>query len=232
LLHELTGAWPTCTGRHVVACGSSDAFSPLAPLIPAPCPHHTHTPARPPLLSPPQGQCVCTGSCMEAPRRSEKGGPCWECYETPDPDDCSFALDMGNARWGARGRGWPGARGRWPGAGAALRRGARAALQRGNPACWAGTCTGPPPSPVSYHPHRSAPGVDVVPTFTTNNGRICLLLDSCQIGMLRTEDAERLQVGSGAGPGVQGQGAPLIGAGVRGQGGAASAWWPALGGWR
>ncbi len=39
----------------------------------------------------------------------------------------------------------------------------------------------------------------MVPTFTTNNNRICLLLDSCKMGMLRTEDAERLQVGGGGG---------------------------------
>ena len=41
---------------------------------------------------------------------------------------------------------------------------------------------------------RSAPGVDVVPTFTTNNDRICLLLSTQKMGMLRIEDAERLQV--------------------------------------
>jgi len=41
---------------------------------------------------------------------------------------------------------------------------------------------------------RSAPGVDVVPTFTTNNDRICLLLSTHKMGMLRIEDAERLQV--------------------------------------
>eukprot|EP00210_Caulerpa_lentillifera_P001820 g1750.t1 len=40
---------------------------------------------------------------------------------------------------------------------------------------------------------RSAPGVDVVPTFTTHNDRICLLLGSKQMGMLRIQDAERLQ---------------------------------------
>jgi len=41
---------------------------------------------------------------------------------------------------------------------------------------------------------RSAPGVDVVPTFTTHNDRICLLLGSKKMGMLRIQDAERLQV--------------------------------------
>lgn len=41
---------------------------------------------------------------------------------------------------------------------------------------------------------RSAPGIDLVPTFTTSNKRICLLLATGQMGMLRIEDAERLQV--------------------------------------
>ena len=41
---------------------------------------------------------------------------------------------------------------------------------------------------------RSAPGVDIVPTFTTNNDRMCLVLRSGQLGLLRIEDAERLQV--------------------------------------
>ncbi len=36
--------------------------------------------------------------------------------------------------------------------------------------------------------------MDVVPTFKTGNGRICLLLKTGQLGALRTEDAERLQV--------------------------------------
>ena len=40
---------------------------------------------------------------------------------------------------------------------------------------------------------RSAPGLDLVPTFTTNNKRMCLLLATGQMGMLRVEDAERLQ---------------------------------------
>jgi hypothetical protein len=40
---------------------------------------------------------------------------------------------------------------------------------------------------------RSAPGVDMVPTFTTNNKRMCLLLATGAMGMLRLEDAERLQ---------------------------------------
>ena len=35
--------------------------------------------------------------------------------------------------------------------------------------------------------------IDMVPTFTTNNERMCLLLANGDIGMLRTEDAERLQ---------------------------------------
>lgn len=42
---------------------------------------------------------------------------------------------------------------------------------------------------------RSAAGVDVVPTFTTSNDRMCLLLSSGQYGLMRIEDAERLQVG-------------------------------------
>ena len=42
--------------------------------------------------------------------------------------------------------------------------------------------------------NRSGPGLDMVPTFKTGNGRICLLLKSGQLGALRTEDAERLQV--------------------------------------
>jgi hypothetical protein len=41
---------------------------------------------------------------------------------------------------------------------------------------------------------RSAAGVDVVPTFTTSNARICLLLSNGKYGALRIEDAERLQV--------------------------------------
>eukprot|EP00879_Flechtneria_rotunda_P019186 GHRR01020144.1.p1 GENE.GHRR01020144.1~~GHRR01020144.1.p1 ORF type:complete len:309 (+),score=109.62 GHRR01020144.1:1026-1952(+) len=40
---------------------------------------------------------------------------------------------------------------------------------------------------------RSAAGVDVVPTFTTSNARICLLLSNGRYGGLRIEDAERLQ---------------------------------------
>eukprot|EP00798_Chlamydomonas_sp_ICE-L_P008364 gene8364-2607_t len=39
----------------------------------------------------------------------------------------------------------------------------------------------------------SGPGVDLVPTFTTNNDRMCLVLANGQMGLLRTEDAERLQ---------------------------------------
>jgi site-specific DNA-cytosine methylase len=59
---------------------------------------------------------------------------------------------------------------------------------------------------------RSAPGIDIVPTFTTQNERMCLILPSGKIGMLRTDDAERLQgLPSGhtkpcwpiVGPGVQ-----------------------------
>lgn len=34
-----------------------------------------------------------------------------------------------------------------------------------------------------------------MPTFTTSNDRMMLLLSSGQSGMLRIEDAERLQVG-------------------------------------
>ncbi|CAL8466241.1 g5777 [Coccomyxa elongata] len=40
---------------------------------------------------------------------------------------------------------------------------------------------------------QSGPAVDMVPTFKTGNMRICLLLKSGQLGVLRTEDAERLQ---------------------------------------
>jgi hypothetical protein len=36
--------------------------------------------------------------------------------------------------------------------------------------------------------------VDVVPTFTTSNDRMCLLLSSGRYGLMRIEDAERLQV--------------------------------------
>jgi hypothetical protein len=36
----------------------------------------------------------------------------------------------------------------------------------------------------------------VVPTFTTNNDRMCLALSDGQVGCLRIEDAERLQVGA------------------------------------
>jgi hypothetical protein len=42
---------------------------------------------------------------------------------------------------------------------------------------------------------RSAAGVDVVPTFTTSNDRMCLLLSRGKFGLLRIDDAERLQVG-------------------------------------
>jgi hypothetical protein len=41
---------------------------------------------------------------------------------------------------------------------------------------------------------RVPPGVDLVPTFTTNNRRMCLLLATRGMGMLRVEDVERLQV--------------------------------------
>lgn len=36
--------------------------------------------------------------------------------------------------------------------------------------------------------------MDVVPTFTTSNARLCLLLPDGRYGLLRMEDAERLQV--------------------------------------
>ena len=36
--------------------------------------------------------------------------------------------------------------------------------------------------------------IDMVPTFTTTNERICLLMRNGQMGSLRIEDAERLQV--------------------------------------
>lgn len=41
---------------------------------------------------------------------------------------------------------------------------------------------------------RIGPAIDMVPTFKTGNTLICLLLKSGQLGVLRTEDAERLQV--------------------------------------
>ena len=40
---------------------------------------------------------------------------------------------------------------------------------------------------------RSPGAVDMVPTFTTNTSRICLLLSNNKMGMLRVQDAERLQ---------------------------------------
>ena len=43
---------------------------------------------------------------------------------------------------------------------------------------------------------RSPAGEDVVPTFTTSNERMLLLLADGASGMLRVEDAERLQVGT------------------------------------
>jgi hypothetical protein len=54
------------------------------------------------------------------------------------------------------------------------------------------------------HPHavpRSPAGEDVVPTFTTSNDRMLLLLGDGAAGMLRLEDAERLQAGGGGGGG-------------------------------
>ena len=48
----------------------------------------------------------------------------------------------------------------------------------------------------SVHAGRSAPPVDVVPTFKTTNGRLLLLLSRGEVGMLRIQDAERLQVTS------------------------------------
>lgn len=43
-----------------------------------------------------------------------------------------------------------------------------------------------------------------MPTFTTSNERMLLLLSSGASGMLRVEDAERLQVGRAEGARVQG----------------------------
>ena len=40
---------------------------------------------------------------------------------------------------------------------------------------------------------RSAPGIDIMPTFTTMNDRLVLILPTGKIGLLRTDDAERLQ---------------------------------------
>ena len=42
--------------------------------------------------------------------------------------------------------------------------------------------------------HRSGPTIDMVPTFETGSALICMLLKSRQLGVLRTKDAERLQV--------------------------------------
>lgn len=39
--------------------------------------------------------------------------------------------------------------------------------------------------------------MDVVPTFKTTNGRLLLLLSRGEVGMLRIQDAERLQVSTG-----------------------------------
>lgn len=52
------------------------------------------------------------------------------------------------------------------------------------------TLSSPLPSPAC----RSPAGEDVVPTFTTSNERMLLLLSGGASGMLRVEDAERLQV--------------------------------------
>ena len=41
---------------------------------------------------------------------------------------------------------------------------------------------------------RSPPALELAPTFTTHNHRICLLLATGEMGRLRVEDAERLQV--------------------------------------
>lgn len=48
--------------------------------------------------------------------------------------------------------------------------------------------------PADLSNARSGPGLDVVPTFTCSNNRITLLLGD-KFGLLRIEDAERLQVG-------------------------------------
>ena len=47
---------------------------------------------------------------------------------------------------------------------------------------------------VSKLTFRSSPVIDMVPTFTTSNERICLLMTNGHMGSLRIEDAERLQV--------------------------------------
>ncbi|KAL0049698.1 hypothetical protein WJX82_007869 [Trebouxia sp. C0006] len=92
-----------------------------------------HGDARDVLLS--QGKEWCQGACSQL-----FGKCCYSCHD-PDPADlnqnCSFALDLGNA--------------------------------------------------------RSSPVIDMVPTFTTSNERICLLMTNGQMGSLRIEDAERLQ---------------------------------------
>lgn len=113
---------------------------------------------------------TCLGACLQL----FEGRPCYRCHD-PDPSmhNCSFALDLGNAR---------------------------CALQsfEGNLCSKVEWCQ----HLVTHHkicfcclhaPHRSAAVIDMVPTFTTNNERMCLLLANGDIGMLRTEDAERLQ---------------------------------------
>jgi hypothetical protein len=52
---------------------------------------------------------------------------------------------------------------------------------------------------------RSPAGEDVVPTFTTSNDRMLLALADGTSGMLRVEDAERLQVGACGGSALRRQ---------------------------
>ena len=44
---------------------------------------------------------------------------------------------------------------------------------------------------------RTSAGIDMIPTMTTCNYRIGLLLADGQMGLLRIEDAERVQVSPG-----------------------------------
>ena len=74
--------------------------------------------------------------------------------------------------------------------------GCRGVDGRGRP-CW--ECYEPPLSldlcsvVIDEGNARNAPSVDIVPTFTTTNNRMLLVLPDRQMGLLRIEDAERLQ---------------------------------------
>ncbi len=152
------------------------------------------------------------GTCLGACRQLYEGKPCYRCHD-PDPSqthNCSFALDLGNARcvYGIF----------------FLFLCVQVFLANTHMHTYTHTPLDQPPTPQSTPPHplthtrsptpahphplththtqphahapphtRSAAVVDMVPTFTTNNERMCLLLSNGDVGMLRTEDAERLQ---------------------------------------